>query len=114
MKAYPTNVINPALTEAGLGGFWTPTLIMTLGYCEYTCTLCPTGAIQKLGVKEKIKTSVRIGSAYIDRGRCLPWNKNSSCIVCEEHCPTSPKAIYLKKDFIAGHNGKKLRYNFLL
>jgi len=102
MKACPTNVINPALSEAGMAGFWTPNLIMIQGYCEYTCTLCgsvcPTGAIRNLSAKEKIENPVRIGSAHIDRGRCLPWSGNGPCIVCEEHCPTSPKAIHLKKE----------------
>ncbi len=110
MKACPTYVINPALSQAGLAGFWTPVLNMTLGYCEYTCTLCtgvcPTGAIEKLTAKTKIETPVKIGSAYIDRGRCLPWNNNSPCIVCEEHCPTSPKAIYFKKDVIVRPTGE--------
>lgn len=112
MKACPTHVIHPALTEAGLSGFWTPVLDMNLGYCEYTCTLCtsvcPTGAIAELRALEKIKTPVRIGSAYIDRGRCLPWNGNAPCIVCEEHCPTSPKAIYFKKDVILRPDGQRL------
>ena len=78
MKVCPTNVINPTLAEAGMAGFWTPHLIMTQGYCEYTCTLCgsvcPTGAIREMGVKEKINQPVKIGSAYMDRGRCLPWS----------------------------------------
>jgi polyferredoxin/formate hydrogenlyase subunit 6/NADH:ubiquinone oxidoreductase subunit I len=112
MKVCPTNVLNPALTEAGLAGFWTPNLIMTMGYCEYTCTLCtsvcPTGAIAELTAKRKIETPVRIGSAYIDRGRCLPWNGNTACIVCEEHCPTSPKAIYFKNDVIIKPDGQKI------
>jgi MauM/NapG family ferredoxin protein len=110
MKACPTNVINPTLTEAGMAGFWTPHLIMTQGYCEYTCTLCgdvcPTGAIRKFSAKEKIETPIVIGSAYIDRGRCLPWSGNGPCIVCEEHCPTSPKAIFFNKDTVPGPNGK--------
>jgi ferredoxin len=54
-----------------------------------------------------MKTPVRIGSAYIDRGRCLPWNGNTPCIVCEEHCPTSPKAIYFKKDVILRPDGQR-------
>ncbi len=112
MKVCPTNVINPALSEGGLAGFWTPNLIMTMGYCEYTCTLCtsvcPTGAIAELTAKQKIETPVRIGSAYVDRGRCLPWNGNTSCIVCEEHCPTSPKAIYFKNDVIVRPDGEKI------
>jgi ferredoxin len=102
MKACPTNVINPALAEAGMPGFWSPQLIMTQGYCEYTCTLCgsvcPTGAIRPITVKEKTERPIKIGSAYLDRGRCLPWSGNAPCIVCQEHCPTSPKAIYLKTE----------------
>ena len=113
MKVCPTNVINPALSEAGMAGFWTPNLIMIQGYCEYTCTLCggvcPTGAIRKLSGKEKIERPVRIGSAHIDRGRCLPWSGNGPCIVCEEHCPTSPKAIYFKKDVVAGPDGTETK-----
>lgn len=113
MKVCPTNAINPALTEAGMAGFWTPNLIMTQGYCEYTCTLCssncPTGAIHHLSVKEKIETPVRIGSAYIDRGRCLPWSGNGPCIVCEEHCPTSPKAIRLKEERCLSEKGKGIQ-----
>ena len=113
MKVCPTNVINPTLGEAGMAGFWTPQLIMTQGYCEYTCTLCgsvcPTGAISEISAKEKIERPIKIGSAYVDRGRCLPWSGNAPCIVCQEHCPTSPKAIYLINDVVSAANGKKLK-----
>lgn len=112
MKVCPTNVINPTLAEAGLAGFWTPHLIMTLGYCEYTCTLCgsvcPTGAIAPITADEKINKPIKIGSAYVDRGRCLPWSANAPCIVCQEHCPTSPKAIFLKEDWVTTADGKRL------
>jgi ferredoxin len=111
MKACPTNVIHPTIAEAGMAGFWTPHLIMTLGYCEYTCTLCgsvcPTGAIKEISVKEKIERPIKIGSAYIDRGRCLPWSGNGPCIVCEEHCPTSPKAIYLREELVSAPDEKR-------
>lgn len=99
MKVCPTNALHPAILEAGVSGLWTPRLVMTLGYCEVTCTLCgsvcPTGAIRVLTASERSETPVRIGSAYVDRGQCLPWSGNGPCIVCEEHCPTSPKAIRL-------------------
>ena len=113
MKACPTNVINPTLAEAGAAGFWTPHLIMTQGYCEYTCTLCgsvcPTGAIEDITVQKKIKQPIKIGSAYIDRGRCLPWSGNAPCIVCQEVCPTSPKAIYLRNEAVTNSAGKALQ-----
>jgi polyferredoxin/formate hydrogenlyase subunit 6/NADH:ubiquinone oxidoreductase subunit I len=112
MKVCPTNVINPTLAEAGMAGFWTPHLIMTQGYCEYTCTLCgsvcPTGAIKEITVKEKIERPIVIGSAYLDRGRCLPWSGNAPCIVCHEHCPTSPKAIYLNDAIVPGPDDRPL------
>jgi polyferredoxin len=112
MKVCPTNVINPTLAEAGMAGFWTPHLSMTQGYCEYTCTLCgsvcPTGAISDISVKDKISQPIKIGSAYIDRGRCLPWSGNAPCIVCQEVCPTSPKAIHLKEDVITPPAGKTI------
>ena len=113
MKACPTNVINPTLTEAGIAGFWTPRLIMTQGYCEFSCTLCgsvcPTGALQEITARDKIEQPIKIGSAYIDRGRCLPWSGNAPCIVCQEVCPTSPKAIFLRDDVVATADKKSLK-----
>ena len=119
MKVCPTNAVHPAITEAGLSGFWTPRLIMTLGYCEYTCTLCssvcPTGAIMEMSALYKMTTPVRIGSSFLDRGRCLPWSGNGPCIVCEEHCPTSPKAIYFRKETVMLRNNeiKELQYPYV-
>lgn len=95
MKICPTNAIHPSLFEGGLEGFWTPILIMKIGYCEYNCYLCsqvcPTDAIRKISMEEKKKT--KIGTAFVDKTRCLPYSFGVSCIVCEEVCPTSPKAI---------------------
>ena len=36
-----------------------------------------------------------IEGRFVDRGRCLPWANQIPCIVCEEMCPTDPKAIAL-------------------
>jgi len=95
MKACPTNALQPALDEAGPEGIWTPVLKPRIGYCEYYCSLCsqvcPTGAIKELTIEEKIK--VKIGSAWVNKDRCIPYALGRPCIVCEEHCPTSPKAI---------------------
>ncbi|MBD3414069.1 MAG: 4Fe-4S dicluster domain-containing protein [Candidatus Aminicenantes bacterium] len=97
MKVCPTNAIQPALKQAGPEGLWTPMLVPEIGYCEYYCSLCtqvcPTGAIKELTVPEK--TQVKIGTSWINKNRCIPWKFGDPCIVCEEHCPVSPKAIKL-------------------
>ncbi|MDD8020249.1 MAG: 4Fe-4S binding protein [Acidobacteriota bacterium] len=95
LKVCPTNGLQPALTEAGPEGIWTPVLVPRIGYCEYYCSLCsqvcPTGAITELTIEEK--TTVKIGTAFVDKNRCLPYTLGRQCLVCEEHCPVSPKAI---------------------
>ena len=115
MKVCPTNAIQPALLEAGFEGIWTPTLINRIGYCEYNCVLCgrvcPTGAIAPLTVEKKLgkgeeQKPVKIGTAFYDRGRCLPWAMNIDCIVCEEMCPTSPKAIWFETVEVRTRDGK--------
>lgn len=111
MRVCIANGLQPALFEAGAAGFWSPVLISRIGYCEYNCTLCgqvcPTGAIQHLQLEAK--QQVKIGLADIDRSRCLPWNGNSECIVCEEHCPTPVKAIRLREEEVWSVNsGTKL------
>ena len=119
MKVCPNNALHPALTEAGLEGLWTPVLIPRIGYCETSCVLCsqvcPTGAIWEITAKEKgwavgredKAKPITLGTAFIDRGRCLPWAMATPCIVCEEWCPTSPKAIYLQPAEMADAGGHR-------
>ena len=101
----PTNVLQPStLKQGGLEGLWTPVMDFSIGFCQYNCTLCsevcPTGAIQKISVEQKLGIGehaeagpIRLGTAFYDRGRCLPWAMETPCVVCEEVCPVSPKAI---------------------
>lgn len=87
--------LQPSLWESGLSGLWTPISKPRQGYCEYTCTLCgevcPTGAIQRLPLETKQHT--KMGTAFFDKSRCIPWYRGEDCLVCEEHCPVPDKAI---------------------
>jgi polyferredoxin len=124
MKVCPNTAIHPTFEEAGLQGLWTPTLKPRIGYCEPSCVLCsevcPTGAIWQITPKEKgwvvgvgqsNQQPIRLGTAFYDRGRCLPWAMATECIVCEEWCPVSPKAIYVQEAEVIDSEGnvKKLK-----
>jgi formate hydrogenlyase subunit 6/NADH:ubiquinone oxidoreductase subunit I len=89
MKACPTNGIQPAILEAGLNGIWTPRLVPRIGGCEKNCNLCgqicPTEAIRKLPLEEK--TFARMGTAVMDRTRCIAWEQDKVCLICDEACP---------------------------
>ena len=101
----PTNVLQPAtLREGGIEALWTPVLNFNIRHCQLKCSLCsevcPTGAIRKITVAEKLgegnfieEGPIRLGTAFINRSRCLPWANQIPCVVCEEVCPTAPKAI---------------------
>jgi polyferredoxin len=107
IRVCPTNVLQPSLFEAGLEGLWTPIMISKMGWCELNCTLCsqvcPTGAIREISIAEKLgvgpfeaKGPIKTGTAFYNQGRCLPWAMDTSCVVCEEVCPVSPKAIFTR------------------
>ena len=118
MKVCPTNVIQPAGLQAGPEGLWTPILNNRIGTsaCQLLCTacgdVCPTAAIRPLSLDEKLGRGefagagpIKLGTAFIDRGRCLPWAMGRPCIVCQENCPVSPKAIHTREVFQAVRNG---------
>lgn len=110
MKVCIKNALQPAFMESGFEGMFTPRLVPRLGYCEFNCTLCgqvcPSNAIKRLDVKQK--QSFVIGLAIFDKDRCLPFAKDESCIVCEEHCPTHDKAIKFKEVRILNKSNKEI------
>jgi ferredoxin len=44
----------------------------------------------------------------IDKGRCLPYAHNTSCIVCEEVCPTPKKAIWFEEVTVKNREGQEI------
>lgn len=109
MKVCLKNALYPAVWQAGIDGLYTPVVIPRLGYCEYNCTLCgqvcPTGAIPKLATD--VKRRQVIGKAVFDKNHCLPFAKKIDCIVCEEHCPISAKAIRSRETEVIGLDGNR-------
>jgi polyferredoxin len=87
--------LQPSLLESGWEGIWSPIVNARHGYCEYNCNLCgqvcPSQAIHPLDLNTKKR--IRMGTAYFDKSRCIPWYRGEDCLVCEEHCPLPEKAI---------------------
>ncbi len=123
MNVCPTNVLQPAtLKEGGFETLWTPVMNFNVNHCQLKCTLCsevcPTGAIRKISAAEKLgkadyeaKGPIRLGTAFINRSRCLPWGNQIPCVVCEEVCPVAPKAIQTIDEEVKDVFGKLIVLN---
>jgi polyferredoxin len=118
MRICPTNVIQPGGIEGGIENLWTPVLNNRIGSsgCQLNCVacgqVCPTAAIRPITLSEKLGKDefaaagpIKLGTAFVDRNRCLPWSFDKPCIVCQENCPVSPKAIYTQEYFSTIRNG---------
>ena len=89
MKVCITNTLQPSFLEGGLEGLWTPRLDLRFAACEQTCNLCgkvcPTKAIRDLDSEEK--KHAKIGTAMIIKEKCLVWEQDKVCLICDEQCP---------------------------
>ena len=98
MKVCPTRGLQPSLSFSDIGGFLTPALVPRTGYCDFSCNACgyacPTGALPPLSLDKKQRAV--LGTAHIDQSRCRPWSQNVDCMVCQEMCPLTDKAILLE------------------
>ena len=119
MRICPSNVLQPAGLNGGLEAIWTPVLNNRIGSsgCQLNCnacgSVCPTAAIRPISLDEKLGRGqfapagpIRLGTAFLDRSRCLPWAMDRPCIVCQENCPVSPKAIFVRESFSTIRNGR--------
>jgi ferredoxin len=93
----PTGVLSSAVFEKGISGFMKPFLDYEKNSCEYKCNVCsevcPTEAIERIGIIRKQKLS--IGKAKFIESRCIVKVNNTACGACAEVCPTS--ALYMIK-----------------
>lgn len=88
MRACPEGIIVPDLGSGGLGSWLTPRLDFNRRYCNEWCractSVCPTGAIGR--IRLEVKRDLAIGTANVDRSRCLAWRDSQYCMVCHEFC----------------------------
>lgn len=96
-----TGVLTPTIFESGISGIFTPRLITQIAecdeYCNKCCQACPTLAIRNLPLG--VKRNFKIGTARIDRSRCIAWEYNGLCLVCKEYCS------YLAIEVVNNQNG---------
>ena len=97
LQACPTNTLQPFGLSAGLPGLLTPVITPQIGPCDPTCNICgqicPTGAIRALSPAERVWA--KVGTAQVLRTKCLAWEFDRKCLVCDEVCPFD--AIELKR-----------------
>ena len=102
MKVCPTHGLQPSFLQSGVEGFWTPRLVPRIGGCEQECNLCgrvcPTGALRDLPLEEK--QFAKMGTAIIERRKCLAWEQMKTCLVCDEVCPYDAIEFRVVTDFI--------------
>jgi len=77
------------LAERARRGQRHPILVPRIGPCIQACNecgrVCPTGAIEACSLEEK--RHLYLGTASVDRSRCLAWAFGDTCVVCQESCP---------------------------
>ncbi len=103
ISACPTNVLQPSFMEYGLAGILQPKMDYTVNYCNYECIVCgqvcPTGAIEQLGLFEK--KLVQLGKVTFAKEDCIVETKKKDCGACAEHCPTKAvKMVPYEKLFL--------------
>jgi MauM/NapG family ferredoxin protein len=89
MKGCLTNTLQPVWLEAGISGLFSPKIMARRDGCEQNCNLCghvcPTGAIRPLSLEEK--KYAKVGTARVIKTRCIAWEQDKRCLICDEICP---------------------------
>jgi ferredoxin len=89
IKACPNHALGTCGLADGFVRLCTPKLVPAIGYCEPGCTVCthvcPTVALRPISREDK--PFVKVGTAMVDRDRCLAWLGINRCMVCKKSCP---------------------------
>lgn len=92
VQACPTQTLQLLHLEAGLSGLWTPAVTPRIGGCQADCIACgdacPTNAIVEFTKHEADKWVTKMGTAVLEKSRCISYTQNTPCKKCVEACPT--------------------------
>jgi MauM/NapG family ferredoxin protein len=85
IQVCPTNALSPMAITEGLVNFETPEFVPRTGRCDLcqACQeVCPTGALVFTPV-----AATKIGTAAVNKDRCIAWHEGKLCFLCGEQCP---------------------------
>lgn len=87
VRACLTQCLEPAGKDYGAAKMWTPRFNPALAKCEFElcgracAAACPVGATRDVPDEQ-----VRIGTAAVNRSKCIAWAEGKACLVCQERC----------------------------
>lgn len=92
VQACPTQTLQLTHLEAGVAAFWTPAITPAVAGCIPDCNACsvacPTDAIPDFAKGEQAKWLTKMGTAVLEKGRCISHTENTPCAKCLDICPT--------------------------